>query len=108
VGNEAPSKSTGESAENDLQILLPAELRKRWVVIPRYELARLFLAAGLLVAATTLTIMAWSYGIRWLYWSLPVTCSGLAILRLLLKGKDRRYEEEAKHYAAKSRGDRPA
>jgi hypothetical protein len=88
------SPFTGELRE--VQNLLPAALRTRWFVLPRYEIYQQQLVGLITGAGLSLTIAGWTLGNRALKWSLPVAIGALLLQGWLFKPLQRKYEMECK------------
>jgi len=92
----------------DPKFLLPPEVRRRWVAIPRYRLYQAVAFFFLIGASLALWIVGTVEGIRWMKWTPPLTVLAFVLMNLFLRRKERMDEEEAKRYGVKSSSDLPA
>jgi hypothetical protein len=92
----------------DLQHFLPAELRTRWCVFPRYAVYQLFFVGVLLGAAVTLTIAGLIIGNKPLTVVAPIVLAVVYAQNRFFRRTHKRYESEVMKFASKDSGDRPA
>ena len=78
--------------------LLPPDLRKRWIAIPRYRFWFAVAFFALLGAGLALWIVGLVQGIRWMMYSPPLVVVAFWILNLVLKRQDRQDQQEIQRF----------
>ena len=90
----------GAKETPDLQDLLPAELRTRWVVIPRWSLTHLFFVGVLYGAAVTLAVVGMILGHKTMIGISVGLVIAARVQKLFFKRAERRDEDEARKRTA--------
>ncbi len=82
-------------AEPEFQRLLPATMRTKWAVVPRFFLYQLFFVGGLCGAGFALSIIGWATGNRSLPLAFPVALAVSWLQNRLLSRHERRLVQAA-------------
>lgn len=82
--------------EPDPQDAVPADLRDRWALVPKFELTQLFLAGFLIGAGTLASVVGFVSGPKWLWYGFPAALVLCRLQALLFeKASDRLVDELA-------------